>query len=207
MESETAAPESSATAGGSAPGPRLILGLGNPGDRYRESRHNLGFKVVEELLRRRGWTAQLECEALVASGDGVWLAKPLTYMNRSGHAARCLAERRGLEPRQVLVIYDELALPLGQLRLRPAGSPAGHRGMESVLDSLRTDQVPRLRLGIAPEEPPEGGDEQVEFVLAPFDDDEQETAEAMVQRAADACEAWLEKDVQTVMNEFNSDRP
>jgi len=124
-------------------------------------------------------------------------------MNRSGHAARCLVERHGFAPEDLLVVYDELALPLGRLRLRPAGSPAGHRGMESVLDSLRTDRVARLRLGIAPADGPPPGEAQVEFVLAPFAEEERETVEAMIRRAADACEVWLEDGSETAMSRFN----
>ena len=128
------------------------------------------------------------------------LAKPQTYMNRSGFAARCLVERRGLEIAGLLVVYDEVALPLGRVRLKPSGGPAGHRGMESVLGELRTDEVARLRLGIAPEEPPA---DLVEHVLAPFAADEEEAVEGMVARAADACEAWLAEGAAAAMNRFN----
>jgi len=198
--------------GAASPG-RLILGLGNPGDRYRETRHNLGFRTVEELARR--WKVsigRLECGALVGVREAparvtqavpVTLAKPQTYMNRSGHAARCLIERHGYAPEDLLVIYDELALPLGRLRLRPAGSPGGHRGMESVLDTLRTDRVPRLRLGIAPEEDRPAGERQVDFVLEGFADEEREPMEEMIHRAADACETWLEEGLEAAMNRFN----
>ncbi|MBV8200478.1 MAG: aminoacyl-tRNA hydrolase, partial [Acidobacteria bacterium] len=146
---------------------RLILGLGNPGEQYRSTRHNVGFRVVEELARRF-WARldRLECNALTAraevmaaaladgaagSPDGplaVLLAQPQTYMNRSGFAARCLFELHGLAPPAVLVVYDEVNLPFGRLRLRRSGSPAGHRGIESILENLRTDEVPRLRIGI-----------------------------------------------------------
>lgn len=181
---------------------RLILGLGNPGERYAPTRHNLGFRVVDELARRRGLTvAGEECSALVGEAPGLLLAKPQTYMNRSGYATRCLVERHGLEPAGVLVVYDEAALPLGRLRLRPAGSPGGHRGMESIVGELRTGEVPRLRLGIAPEEPPE---DLVEFVLAPFAPDEREAVDSMVAHAADACEAWLADGAEAAMARFNA---
>ena len=189
---------------------RLILGLGNPGEEYRDTRHNVGFRVVEELARRRRLAAdRLECNSLVGrtgSGEGeVLLVRPQTYMNRSGHAARCLVERYELDPAAVLVVYDEVNLPLGRLRLRRSGSPAGHRGLESILESLRTDEVPRLRLGVSPGEGrPEGGEDLVEFVLSPFLPDEQEEAEAMIRRAADAAEAWLQEGIETAMARFNS---
>ncbi|HEX3555545.1 MAG TPA: aminoacyl-tRNA hydrolase [Thermoanaerobaculia bacterium] len=196
---------------------RLILGLGNPGEEYRDTRHNVGFRVIEELARR--WQLaldRLECNALAArigageggaqaEGDGdVLLAKPQTYMNRSGHAAHCFVERYELDPADVLVVYDEVNLPLGKLRLRRAGSPAGHRGLESILESLRTAEVPRLRLGVAPPgetRPP--GEELADFVLSPFDAGEREEAEAMVRRAADAVEVWLREGPEVAMTRFN----
>ena len=125
--------------------------------------------MVDEIARRRGVRlAPTECNAAVGRlpGDSLVLAEPHTFMNRSGYAARCLLERYGFELEDVLVVYDEVALPLGRLRLRPAGSPAGHRGLESVIAELRSDRIPRLRLGIGGEEPPE---DLVEYVLAAFD--------------------------------------
>jgi len=145
-----------------------VVGLGNPGERYRGTRHNVGFRVVEELARRHGARlGTLECNALVGdfvrapaappppeveqAAGGVLLAQPLTYMNRSGYAVRCLVERHGLAPSDLLVVLDEVHLPLGRLRLRRSGSPGGHRGMESVVENLQSDEVPRLRLGVAGE--------------------------------------------------------
>ena len=188
---------------------RLILGLGNPGEEYRATRHNVGFRVVEELARR--WQvslSHLDCNALTGSARAgeadVLLAKPQTYMNRSGYAARCFAERYGIDPAAVLVVYDEVNLPLGKLRLRRAGSPAGHRGLESVIENLRTAEVPRLRLGVAPEggRPP-GGEDLVELVLSPFAPEELETVDEMVRRAADACETWVREGVEAAMGRFN----
>jgi len=166
----------------------------------------VGFRVVEELARRWGISAdELECNALVGGGvDGrPWLVRPQTYMNRSGYAARCLVERHGIDPAEILVVYDEINLPLGRLRLRRSGSPAGHRGLESILESLRTDQVPRLRLGLAPESGTPAGEGLPDFVLAPFAPEELETVATMIQRAADACEVWAEEGVDVAMNRFN----
>ena len=199
---------------------RLILGLGNPGDEYRDTRHNVGFRVVEELARR--WEIpcdRLECNSLVgrlAAGEGsgvppagsagiladILLVKPQTYMNRSGYAARCFVESHGIDPSAVLVVYDEINLPLGKLRLRRAGSPAGHRGLESVIENLRTAEVPRLRLGVAQEEKV-AGEDLAGFVLAPFAADERETVDEMIRRAADACEAWVREGVEAAMGRFN----
>ncbi|HEY0780816.1 MAG TPA: aminoacyl-tRNA hydrolase [Thermoanaerobaculia bacterium] len=188
----------------------LILGLGNPGEEYRDTRHNVGFRVVAELARRFGvGFDRFECGAQVAEAAAfegaprTLLALPQTYMNRSGYAARCLLEHHGLEPGAVLVVYDEVNLPLGRLRLRRSGSPAGHRGIESVMENLRTDQIPRLRLGVAgPDGPPPGAD-LADFVLGPFAVDERETLDAAILRAADACECWLHDGVDTAMSRFN----
>jgi PTH1 family peptidyl-tRNA hydrolase len=206
---------------------RLILGLGNPGEEYRATRHNVGFRVVEELARR--WQARLdrlECNALTArvelpgaaAGEGlavapaalaVLLAKPQTYMNRSGFAARCLVELHGLDPAALLVVYDEVNLPFGRLRLRRSGSPAGHRGIESILENLRTDQVARLRIGIGGPESPAGAgtaataERLVDHVLSPFTAAEEAAVAPVVQRAADACEAWLRDGIDAAMSRFN----
>lgn len=186
----------------------LILGLGNPGEEYRDTRHNVGFRVVEELARR--WETpidRLDCNALTGrSGPGegeVLLAQPQTYMNRSGYAARCFAERYGIDPAAVLVVYDEVNLPLGKIRLRRSGSPAGHRGLESVIENLRTAEVPRLRLGVAAGEGRPTGEDLVAFVLSPFAPEELETVGEMVRRAADACEAWVREGIEAAMGRFN----
>ena len=166
----------------------------------------MGFRVVEELARRWGISAdRLECGALVGGGvDGrPWLARPQTYMNRSGYAARCLLERHELDPAQILVVYDEINLPLGRLRLRRSGSPAGHRGLESILENLRTDQIPRLRLGIAPEAGVPSGEDLPDFVLSPFAADEEDTVAEMIRRAADACETWDGEGADVAMRRFN----
>jgi PTH1 family peptidyl-tRNA hydrolase len=196
---------------------RLILGLGNPGEEYRDTRHNVGFRVVEELARR--WEVSVdrqECNALTgratlgaaaaAGGEDlqteILLVKPQTYMNRSGYAARCFAERYELEPAAVLVVYDEINLPLGKLRVRRGGSPAGHRGLESILEHLRSAEVPRLRLGVA-QETKVDGEELAGFVLGPFAAEEREVVEEMIRRAADACEAWAREGVEVAMRGFN----
>lgn len=186
----------------------LILGLGNPGEEYRDSRHNVGFRVADELARRWGISLdRLECNSragrLAGDPGEVLLVQPQTYMNRSGYAARCFVERHQLEPSSVLVVYDEVNLPLGRLRLRRSGSPAGHRGLESVIESLRTAEVPRLRLGVAPPDGPPAGEDLADFVLSPFAAEDQEAVEEMIRRAADACETWLREGVEVAMNRFN----
>jgi PTH1 family peptidyl-tRNA hydrolase len=181
---------------------RLVLGLGNPGERYRGTRHNLGFRVVREVAARLDAALdRLECAALIGNEDPL-LAMPQTYMNRSGYAARCLAERYEIKPQNLLVVFDDVELPLGRLRLRRGGGPGGHRGMESVIRNLKTEEVPRLRLGIRPETD-STPDDLVDFVLEPFRADEQPAVEAVIDRAAEACQAWLELDIETAMNRFN----
>lgn len=189
----------------------LILGLGNPGEEYRDTRHNVGFRVVDELARRWGIPLDgVECNSRAGrlGGTGgvsgeVLLVQPQTYMNRSGYAARCFVERYQVEPASILVVYDEVNLPLGRLRVRRQGSPAGHRGLESVIESLRTAEVPRLRLGVAPPEGPPAGEALVDFVLSPFAAEEREAVEEMIRRAADAAETWLGEGAEVAMNRFN----
>jgi len=183
---------------------RLIVGLGNPGSQYHETRHNLGFRVVSQLARR--WDislSRLECNALIAEPTGGLLAAPQTFMNRSGFAVRCLVERRLLSPGNVLVVYDDVHLPLGRVRLRPVGGPGGHRGMESIVQNLRTEEIARLRLGVAPEDRDLDGDELVDFVLAPFEESEKEIVAELIDRATDACESWWSEGNETTMNRFN----
>lgn len=192
---------------------RVVLGLGNPGERYLRTRHNVGFRVVEELARRRGVElAAGECNTVLGTAVGedqeLILAQPQTYMNRSGYAACCLAERHGLGPEDFLVVYDEIHLPLGALRLRHRGSPGGHRGMESVLENLGTSEVPRLRLGVASAVEPSPGEpspakDLVEFVLAEFADEEESRVDELIGRAAEACLVWALEGAEAVMQRFN----
>lgn len=139
----------------------------------------------------------------MVESDHLLLAWPQTYMNRSGYAARCLAERHGLEVTDLLVVYDEVALPLGRLRMRSRGGPGGHRGMESVIANLKSDRIARLRLGIGAPDGAKPDDDLSDYVLEPFRADEREAAEEMIERAADACLAWWRDGVEPAMNEFN----
>jgi PTH1 family peptidyl-tRNA hydrolase len=183
----------------------LVAGLGNPGRRYRDDRHNLGFKVVEELARRLGIALDREqCNARVAESADVLLAQPQTYMNRSGHALRCLVELREIPAEKVLVVFDDVHLPLGRLRIRAEGGPGGHRGMESIVENLRTLRVARLRLGAGP---PLGEgalpEDLADLVLSPFADAEQPAVTAMIAAAADAADCWMREGMAVAMNRFN----
>jgi peptidyl-tRNA hydrolase, PTH1 family len=190
-----------------SPPARLILGLGNPGAEYRDTRHNVGFRVVEEMARRAGVRLRAgECNSLVGTLDDTLLALPQTYMNRSGHAARCLIEKHQLAPASVLVVFDEVALPLGWLRLRSSGSPGGHRGLESILETLQSDAVARLRLGVREGDDPVPGEQLADYVLAPFSPASVERVTEMVERGADAAESWRREGIERAMARFNGGR-
>jgi PTH1 family peptidyl-tRNA hydrolase len=131
------------------------------------------------------------------------LVQPQTYMNRSGYSLRCLADRYAVESADVLVVYDEVQLPLGRLRFRSRGSPGGHNGMASVIQNLRTDEVARLRLGVGLREGTVDGVNLVDYVLGEFTAEEGREADAMVERAVDACRCWLDEGPEAVMQKFN----
>lgn len=185
---------------------RLVVGLGNPGPEYRGTRHNVGFLVVDELARRAGadtWREQHG--ALVAraraAGDGVTLVKPLTFMNLSGQAVGAVAGYYKVEPADVLVVADDVALPLGRLRLRRAGGAGGHNGLKSLIEHLGTQAFPRLRVGVG------RGDERrdlADHVLGRFEAGEREVVTAAVLRAADAVDAVLSDGIERAMSAFNA---
>ena len=183
---------------------KVIVGLGNPGPRYAETRHNVGFRVVEELAHQlaAGVASEL-CGALAATAGELLLVRPQTFMNRSGQTLRCLADRFDLVAGDFLVVFDDVALPLGTLRLRGKGSPGGHRGLESVLESLGAEAVPRLRLGVAGPDGPPPGETLADYVLGPFAPAEQEEVAAMIRRAAGACLAWHQDGLEKAMARWN----
>ena len=195
---------------------KLIVGLGNPGQEYRDTRHNVGFTVVDELVKRWGvadrWREKFEAlqiktsrgdsASLVAGGDpSVIVAKPLTFMNLSGRAVAAIAGFYKIEPQDVLVIVDEAALPLGRLRARREGSAGGHNGLKSIIEHLGTPAFPRMRVGVG------RGDNRrdlADHVLGRFEASERETVSAAVLRAADAAEMFLSDGIERVMNAFNA---
>ncbi|MEL7059345.1 MAG: aminoacyl-tRNA hydrolase [Acidobacteriota bacterium] len=186
-----------------------VVGLGNPGSRYVGTRHNVGFRVVEELASRHD--AQLggeACRCRAAHAGDVLLVAPQTFMNRSGWAARCLADRHDLAAEAFLIVYDDVHLPLGTLRLRPQGRPAGHRGLESVIENLGTAEVPRLRLGVGPRDGEAiAGETLADFVLEAFEPNEQQDVDRMIRRAADACSTWASEGADAAMQRFNGPLP
>ncbi len=185
---------------------RLIVGLGNPGPEYAWTPHNLGFLVVDELAERAGGIrlSRPEAQSLVGRGhlarEEVILAKPQTFMNSSGLAVRELLRRFELEPSELIVASDDVALPWGVLRIRRRGSAGGHNGLKSVIGALGTGEFVRVRLGVQPEDPV--GD-LTAYVLRPMGKHELELASEMVAEAADAVEVILGQGVQEAMNRFN----
>ena len=188
---------------------KLIVGLGNPGREYRDTRHNVGFMVVDELARRYGveWAmapSQVP-DAFVAKRfvpDPLLLAKPLTYMNLSGEAVAALARYYGIGAVDLLVVIDDVDLPFGRLRARPSGSGGTHNGLRSVVSRLGTTDFPRLRVGVG------RGDARrdlADHVLSKFEAAEREQLESVITRAADAAEMFAAESIIKVMNTYNAD--
>ena len=185
--------------------PRLIVGLGNPGIEYHDTRHNIGFMVVDELARRLkiSFTEEKRWHGMVAKFAGGWLLKPQTFMNDSGRSVRALGQFYKVTPAETLAIYDDVDLTLGRTRLRLAGSAGGHNGMKSLISTLGTDAFPRLKLGIATQSGRPDGDRLVGHVLGKFHEDEKPTLQIVIQRAADAVIASLQSGLGAAMNLFN----
>jgi peptidyl-tRNA hydrolase, PTH1 family len=185
----------------------LVVGLGNPGRDYRNTRHNAGFMVLDELSRR--WSCPLRegrgeyfRGARQRGETNVVLIAPTTFMNNSGRAVRDVAEELGLGPERILVIADDFALPLGTLRLRRGGSDGGHNGLASIIYELGSDGFPRLRCGIGTTEP-FAGEDPATFVLSPFGPDEEKALTAMIGRAADAVETFIHSGIDRTMTQYN----
>ncbi len=184
---------------------RLIIGLGNPGPKYRNTRHNLGYDCVD-LIAEKWRICNMERRAKAALRRGRWagqelvLAKPRTFMNSSGEAVSYLLDRFTVDLADLLVIYDDMQLPLGRLRVRPKGSDGGHKGIRSIINALRTDNIPRVRLGIGclPE-----GEDPVDYVLGRFSQEDSLVLNRALESAVDAAECWLEEGIDAAMNRFN----
>ena len=185
---------------------RLIVGLGNPGVRYNRTRHNAGFMVVEALAREARAGAWLtRCESLICLAnigpEQVLLAKPLTFMNVSGRAVRLLLREHALEVNEMVLVLDDLNLPLGKIRIRERGSPGGQRGLESVARALETEEFIRVRIGIGEESMPE---DKADFVLAEFPPAKKPEWEDTVAKAAQAVRFVIVEGVQKAMSIFNA---
>ncbi|MEM7064115.1 MAG: aminoacyl-tRNA hydrolase [Cyanobacteria bacterium P01_B01_bin.77] len=192
--------------------PKLLVGLGNPGQKYARTRHNIGFEVIDELAQ--SWSVKLAenkrfqgyvGETRAASGDRLILLKPTTYMNRSGQSVRALIDWYKLSPSDVLVIYDDMDLPIGKLRLRLSGSAGGHNGMKSLISHLGTQTFPRLRLGISRASDPANPTNRavIGHVLGKFAPDERKVIDAAIHLAGEAIEFSLGKGIERTMSLYN----
>ncbi|MFA5994909.1 MAG: aminoacyl-tRNA hydrolase [Patescibacteria group bacterium] len=150
---------------------KLIVGLGNPGKQYEKTRHNIGFRVLDEICDN--WTLQKSCQALICKNDTIIYAKPQTFMNLSGLAVKKLWQFYKIEIKDILVVYDDKDLPFGKLRFRTKGSSGGHNGMNSIIAELGTSEFPRLRIGIAPTDSQTIIHDTADYVLAKFSKEEE----------------------------------
>ena len=184
----------------------LVVGLGNPGAEHARHRHNVGFQVLDALARAHGLSFAREKLARAYTAQGriagrsVLLAKPQTFMNLSGQAVGRLARWHKIPPQRILVVYDELDLPLGRLRLRAEGGSGGHKGMRSIIEALGSQGFPRLRLGI---DRPPGRMDPADYVLHPFSGEDQEVVAQAVEQAVAAVESWLAEGIVTAMDRYN----
>jgi peptidyl-tRNA hydrolase, PTH1 family len=184
---------------------KCIVGLGNPGKRFDNTRHNVGFDVIDKLADQLNVKLDKEkFKALytiaVVNGEKVMLIKPLTFMNLSGEAVRPLMDYYDISTEDLLVIYDDLDLPTGNIRLRQKGSPGGHNGMKSLLQHLGTDKFKRVRIGI---DRPTNGMKVPDYVLGTYRKEEQPLIEEAITKSVNACIAWTEQSFLQVMNKFN----
>ena len=185
---------------------KLIVGLGNPGAEYRNTRHNIGFMVIDKLAEKYRVDVQKKMMRAaigqcLLEGQKVVLAKPQTYMNLSGQAVVALMNWYKLSPQDLLVICDDLNLDAGRLRLRKKGSDGGHNGLKSITQGLGTGDFPRMRLGIG--RPSHPGHEQVSFVLGKFGAQDSDVMAEVIGRAVEAVAVWTVKGIDVAMNEFN----
>jgi PTH1 family peptidyl-tRNA hydrolase len=181
----------------------LIIGLGNPGEDYEESRHNVGFRVVDELARRhggkvRGHAAKSLTGLVRAGGRELVLAKPQTMMNLSGSAAKALRSKFAVPLERTFIVHDDMDLPFGRLRIRKEGSSAGHHGVDSLIEAYGTKAFVRFRVGVGR---PVG--DGIDYVLGPFTGQEREAVRGLISRAADAVTLAIEQGVDRAMTEFN----
>ena len=184
---------------------KLIVGLGNPGDEYRGTRHNVGFMVADTIATRHALGWRHRDQVLLAKNfgaDAFLVAKPLAYMNRSGDVVGELMRYYGVGPEDLLVIVDEAALPFGRLRARARGSAGGHNGLKSIIERLETTEFARLRLGVGRGDPRR---DLADHVLTRFEPGERAELEAFIARAADAAEMFAVEGIEKVMNQYNPD--
>ena len=183
---------------------KIVVGLGNPGSQYDKTRHNIGWMVLDRIADRAGWAGKgrtRDAAAIAMSrykGLDLTIVKPLTFMNESGLAVRRVLAREHAPLSDLLVVADDFSLPFGKLRFREGGGPGGHNGLRSIIDELSTEKFSRLRVGIGP---PDRG--FIDHVLAPFQPDERERLDALLDAAADAVEEWARHGTSKAANRFN----
>ena len=185
----------------------MLVGLGNPGLKYERTRHNVGFRAIDLLCSQRGCRAdRLRLKALTGfcelGGQKVLLVKPMTYMNLSGQAVRPLADYYKIPPEHILVVSDEVSLPVGKLRIRMKGSAGGHNGLKNIIAQLGTENFPRIRLGVGA--PPHPEYEMIDWVLSTFRNEDAEEMQKAAERAAEAVECYIEKGPDRAMNLYNT---
>ena len=185
---------------------KLVFGLGNPGKEYERTRHNVGFQILDVLARRYGVSFSSHKYKALAAGvrigdERVLLVKPITFMNLSGEAVAPIVHFYKVPLTEILVVYDDLDLPLGVLRLRPKGGAGGHKGLKSIIQHLGSNEFPRLRVGIGR---PPGRMDAADFVLRPFTKEEEEIMALVREEAADAIELWVREGLERAMNRVNS---
>jgi PTH1 family peptidyl-tRNA hydrolase len=181
---------------------KLVVGLGNPGPEYEKTRHNVGFRLADRLVGEAdlSWRDFKGLGLAAKINDSIWVAKPMTYMNLSGEFVKQFAAYHNIALEDILVAYDEMALPLGKLRIRKNGSAGGQKGMLSIIQHFGTDSVARLRIGIGPQ--PERMDASA-FVLGRFNKSEEIELDAVLDRAAEAVKVAAESGIDLAMNRYN----
>ncbi len=179
---------------------RLVVGLGNPGEEYEKTRHNVGFMLADRLAGDADWKWFENDLGLWTKVASFYVAKPMTYMNASGDCVQPFAHFYKIKPEEMLVVYDDIALPLSRLRIRPSGSAGGQKGMKSIIDRLGTDRVPRLRIGIGPQ--PAFMDSAA-YVLQRFKTSEEPALDEVLSRAESAVKELEDSALDDVMNRYN----
>ena len=187
---------------------KFVIGLGNPGLEYRNTRHNIGFMVLKELRSRQNLGRArrkflAKCWQGIIDNNEVLLVEPQTYMNRSGESVRLLVDFYKPDFSDIIIIMDDMALPIGQIRIRASGSAGGHKGLGNIIEMLNTDKITRLRVGIG--QPPEGID-PIDYVLGKFNKEEKIIVSKSIKLAADAVEDWIRNGTTYVMNHYNNRR-
>lgn len=182
-----------------------VVGLGNPGRRYSGTRHNVGFMFIKKTARE--WKVKLRKKIFFSKAgevkrkeEKILLALPQTYMNKSGLTVKKIMEGRDIKPENLVVVYDDLDIPLGEIRIRKRGGPGTHKGMSSIVEEMRTEEFPRIRVGLGPLP---GGENAVNYVLSSFDKAEESRLEEGLRKAREALEMILSGEVERAMNTYN----